>query len=322
MSEMAEVTNGALVPKQSVPMGKLGVQLTDIGALWRFSDMVFQSGMAPKGMNIQAIAVSIQMGLEVGLSPLQALQSTAVINGRPGIYGDAAKALVEASGLLEEFDEWFEVDNKRVDRLPAKLTDTVAAVCSSKRKGRKPRVSIFTVADAKAAALWGKQGPWSQYPQRMLMFRARGFNLRDNFGDVLKGLRTVEELRDSPDVIDAVATPVVTPTVEPPAGSTKTDQLAAKLRSRAASVEPEVSLENAAELANTMRTVIKSCEDADQLNAWIGTSGNDFKRLRKMDGTLYLSIEDEITERREFFAARDEPKSELFEPATASDERR
>jgi hypothetical protein len=30
----------------------------------------------------------------------------------------------------------------------------------------------------------------------MLKFRARGFILRDQFGDVLKGLRTVEEARD------------------------------------------------------------------------------------------------------------------------------
>jgi hypothetical protein len=32
----------------------------------------------------------------------------------------------------------------------------------------------------------------------MLRFRARGFSLRDNYGDVLKGLRTVEELQDMP----------------------------------------------------------------------------------------------------------------------------
>jgi hypothetical protein len=41
----------------------------------------------------------------------------------------------------------------------------------------------------------------------MLLFRARGFNLRDNFGDVLKGLRTVEELRDiQPEESDIVTT--------------------------------------------------------------------------------------------------------------------
>ena len=33
------------------------------------------------------------MGREVGLSPLQALQSIACINGRPAIWGDAALAV-------------------------------------------------------------------------------------------------------------------------------------------------------------------------------------------------------------------------------------
>src|SRR6185295_456507 len=33
-------------------------------------------------------------------------------------------------------------------------------------------------------------------PQRMLMFRSRGWNLRDNFGDVLKGMPIYEEVID------------------------------------------------------------------------------------------------------------------------------
>jgi hypothetical protein len=76
--------------------------------------------------------------------------------------------------------------------------DKRTAVVISTRKGSEPLETRFSVADAKLAGLWGKSGPWSQYPERMLLFRARGFNLRDNFGDVLKGLRTHEELRDIP----------------------------------------------------------------------------------------------------------------------------
>ena len=56
------------------------------------------------------------------------------------------------------------------------------------------------MADAKRAGLWGKSGPWTQYPDRMLLFRARGFALRDAFGDYLRGLRTVEEQGDIIDV--------------------------------------------------------------------------------------------------------------------------
>jgi hypothetical protein len=52
------------------------------------------------------------------------------------------------------------------------------------------------VAEAKKAGLWGKQGPWTQYPRRMLQMRARGFALRDAFPDVLRGLVTAEEAAD------------------------------------------------------------------------------------------------------------------------------
>jgi hypothetical protein len=52
------------------------------------------------------------------------------------------------------------------------------------------------VEDAKRASLWGKSGPWTQYPKRMLQLRARGFALRDAFPDILRGLVTAEEAQD------------------------------------------------------------------------------------------------------------------------------
>jgi hypothetical protein len=195
--------------KPPVKAGSNGLVLTGIEEMFRFAEMVALSGLAPKGIDKPAsICTAIQMGLEIGLSPMQALQSIAVINGRPGIYGDAAKALVESSGLMTAYDQWFELDGKKLTTADGfNRTPTVAELKSeslmccvmSKRGERPPLVTTFSVGDAKAAGLWGKTGPWSQYPPRMLMFRARGFNLRDNFGDVLKGLRSVEELRDMPE---------------------------------------------------------------------------------------------------------------------------
>jgi hypothetical protein len=70
-------------------------------------------------------------------------------------------------------------------------------VCQAKRRGdAQPVESRFGVAEAKKAGLWGKQGPWTQYPRRMLQMRARGFALRDAFPDVLRGLVTAEEAAD------------------------------------------------------------------------------------------------------------------------------
>jgi hypothetical protein len=157
----------------------------------QFSDMLASSNMVPKQYQgkPQDILVCVQWGYEMGLAPMQALQNIAVINGKPSVYGDAAMALVQASPVCEDVEEFFENEG----------SPNPIAVCIAKRKGRKPVIVKFSVEDAKRAGLWGKQGPWSAYPKRMMQMRARGFALRDAFPDVLKGMITAEEAQDYPE---------------------------------------------------------------------------------------------------------------------------
>jgi hypothetical protein len=179
----------ALAPRESISVGSRGIELRSIEELYRFAKFVAASPFAPRGFQSpEAIVVAIQYGYELGLTPMQSLQNVAVINGKPSIYGDAMLAVVRASGLLEYITERFEgAGGMR------------KAVCVVKRVGAPlERVTEFGVLDAQRAGLWGKPGPWQQYPDRMMMFRARGFALRDEFGDVLKGLVSVEEAADYP----------------------------------------------------------------------------------------------------------------------------
>lgn len=193
----------AVEKKRPVAVGSQGIIIADMDGMWRWSQYVAASGLAPKGIEKpESIFVATQMGLEVGLSPMAALQNIAVINGRPTIWGDAQLGIVRSTGELEEFDEWYEVKGSRTTRNPSEFTDDVAAVCRVKRRGFETQESAFSVADAKRANLWGKQGPWSQYPARMLRFRARSFALRDNFGDALRGMLSTEEARDMGPAID------------------------------------------------------------------------------------------------------------------------
>lgn len=165
-----------------------GLALQTFEDAFRFSKLVSGSEFAPKDFRgkPESCLLAIQHGAEVGLSPMQSLQSIAVINGRPCVWGDAALALVQSAAVCDFVYETVEGEG-----------DNMTATCQAKRKGYdKPTVSTFTVADAKRAGLWGKSGPWSQYPKRMLQLRARGFALRDAFPDVLRGLVTAEEARD------------------------------------------------------------------------------------------------------------------------------
>jgi hypothetical protein len=128
------------------------------------------------------------------------------------VFGDTALALVRASEVCAYVHESVTGQG-----------EAMVATCKAARRGQEGEtVTTFSVADAKRAGLWGKQGPWTQYPQRMLQLRARGFCLRDSFADVLRGLITAEEAGDIPQpqsapfngtTIDAKASP------EPQAGA-------------------------------------------------------------------------------------------------------
>lgn len=127
------------------------------------------------------VFVACQMGSDLGLKPMQALQNIAVINGRPCLWGDAALAVVRAHPDFSNIEESLEGDT---------------ATCVIHRKGQSPTSKSFSRADAETAKLWGKPGPWTQYPTRMLQMRARGFAMRDSFPDALKGINIAEEVMD------------------------------------------------------------------------------------------------------------------------------
>jgi hypothetical protein len=168
--------------------------------------VIIESGFAPKGYDRpQAVVVACAMGARLGLDPFSAMAGIAVVNGRPTLYGDAMLAVCQSHPQFEDISE--------------QVTGTGESMAASvvvKRKGRSPYTSTFAVADAKQANLWGKQGPWSQQPKRMLMMRARAFALRGAFADALAGFHAREEMEDS-EVIDVTATATVRPATPEPA---------------------------------------------------------------------------------------------------------
>jgi hypothetical protein len=187
----------------STARASTGLALQSFDDAFRFAKMVSGSEFAPKDFKgkPESCMLAIQHGSEVGLSPMQSLQSIAVINGRPTIWGDAALALVQSSPVCEYVKEYVEGQG-----------DNLTAVCECKRRGYPaPTVSRFSIADAKRAGLAGKAGPWSQYPERMLALRARGFALRNAFADALRGLITAEEAQDYPTHATASEPVVVRP---------------------------------------------------------------------------------------------------------------
>lgn len=159
----------------------------------KFCEIMADSDLVPKDFKAKPgnIMVAIQMGLELGLSPMRSLKSIAVINGRACMWGDELLAMVLASPVCEYVREQESTDKE--------------GVCRVKRKGdAEEHVSRFSLEDAKRAGLLGKQGAWQTSTKRMLQLRARGFALRDKFADVLAGLVSSEEALDLPASVEVV----------------------------------------------------------------------------------------------------------------------
>ena len=163
------------------------VELQNIGNAFALGELVVKAGFAPKGSTVESCVVAMIEGATIGLSPLQAIS---VVNGRPSLWGDALVAVVKGSPVY---------GGERIEWIKGGDEDGFGCRVTVWRKGdeENPTADQFTVADAKRAKLWDKEGPWKQYPRTMLKHRAVALAYRQAFADVLKGVRYAEEERDN-----------------------------------------------------------------------------------------------------------------------------
>lgn len=182
----AERAELARAQDRAIVAGKAGVELKTLDDYRRFAIWVEASGLQPKGMTVPQMVIAIELGANIGLKPMQSIQSIAIINNRPTIWGDGLRAVILSHPLCEEILEWSEGEG-----------DNETAYCQIRRRGRPDPVKRhFSTADAKRAGLWGKPGPWTQYPQRMRPMRAFSWAARDAFADALRGIQIAEEVAD------------------------------------------------------------------------------------------------------------------------------
>lgn len=185
---MAETKDLTPAPEREIQITPGGLAPKDHAELWRTCEFLARSSLKPDGLKTQAdVFLVVLMGMEIGYSIVTALQSFHVINGRVGIPGETAAALIQGSGLCEDWRTGVEGEG-----------DEMVGWVQSHRRGRAkpyPRTE-FSVADAKQAGLWGKEGNWKKYPKVMLVWRAVGQHARINWSDVTKRTPLVEELQD------------------------------------------------------------------------------------------------------------------------------
>ena len=118
--------------------------------------------------------VAAETGAALGLEPLQALASIAVINGRATLSSDLMAAVIRRAGHTLRI----------VENSPESVTATLIRADDKKFE--------FTVTwdkeKAVKAGLWGQKGPWSQYPTQMLRARAITEVARQGASEALMGM--------------------------------------------------------------------------------------------------------------------------------------
>lgn len=182
------------------------VQLRTLDEAIRFCKWAVESCLLPKGIDTAAKAfVIIQKGAELGFSAMASMEFIYPVNGRPRLAPVGALAKVKASGLLADYDERVEGEGEELR----------ATVTSLRKGSQRPVVTTFTWADAKKAGLVGKDN-WKNWPKRLVLARARGFNLQDNFPDLLGGLQVRETFDLDPGEVIDIEPARMPPAVQPP----------------------------------------------------------------------------------------------------------
>ncbi len=118
--------------------------------------------------------VAAETGAALGLEPLQALASIAVINGRATLSSDLMAAVIRRAGHTLRI----------VENSPESVT---ATLIRADDKNFKFEVT-WDKNKAMKAGLWGQRGPWSQYPAQMLRARAITEVARQGASEVLMGM--------------------------------------------------------------------------------------------------------------------------------------
>lgn len=159
--------------------------------------------------------VAAETGAALGLEPLQALASIAVINGRATLSSDLMAAVIRRAGHTLRI----------VENSPESVT---ATLIRADDKSFKFEVT-WDKDKATKAELWGQRGPWSQYPTQMLRARAITEVARQGASEALMGMIYSPEdfgatITDTGEVIEAeivADTPAPAPAKQKPTQAAK-----------------------------------------------------------------------------------------------------
>jgi hypothetical protein len=159
-----------------------------------------KSGFLPFSIKTpEQVLLIMQMGSELGLKPLEALNSINVIQGRPTL---------SAQGMRSQIF-------KHMPEALFNVLESTPQMCviEAARPGGKPSKFSYSIEEA---GLVRPNSPWTKTPKDMLIARCTSRIARTLFADALSGVSyTPEEVhdftQDQPQVVRAIDMPVEEP---------------------------------------------------------------------------------------------------------------
>ena len=89
----------AVAPRERININfEKGIIPKNYNELLQFSALLHKSGLVPKSLDtLEKVAIAAMMCVELGRPIASGIQDIAVINGKAGIFGDAALAIIRSS---------------------------------------------------------------------------------------------------------------------------------------------------------------------------------------------------------------------------------
>jgi hypothetical protein len=190
MQTEPEIKNKIAKRERTVPEVSRGIVPRNMDDLARLCQAIARSPSS-KWKNEHDVLVSVQTGMELGLTPMQALNNVPVVRGNPTIMGQMALAICRRDHAFKDGTD-IEV------RYAGEGKGRACYASSHKRGQHSPCAETrFGLDDAHRAGLIKGGGAWEMYPDRMLRWRAIGWHLRDNYSEHILGLYLAEEMQDT-----------------------------------------------------------------------------------------------------------------------------
>ena len=156
--------------------------------IMKIAGAICKSGLVPTGMATpEKLTVVMMSAREIGIPMMMATRTLFVIDQKVAMMSQVMLAKIHQSGVAED----------------VKIEDGVdGCTVTMKRKGMSPYTTSFTLKDAQRAGLTSKDN-YKKYGPDMYRSRAISKCARVVFPDVIGGLYTPEEVKESIDVDEA-----------------------------------------------------------------------------------------------------------------------